>query len=132
MHVESDPPGAVVTLNDREVGRTPFDVDFLWYGNYDVVARLDGFQTVVTNREITAPWWQWMPFDLLTDCLPVRDDERIELKLTPEAVPDPLAILYRGQHLQSQLQSSKNTVNKQVLNVHPTPATKPTTTRPTR
>jgi hypothetical protein len=28
--VQSDPPGAIVSLNDREVGRTPFKKTFLW------------------------------------------------------------------------------------------------------
>ena len=57
MNVQSNPPGAVVYLNDREMGRTPFTKQFLWYGNYDVVLRKEGYQTLKTNAEITAPFW---------------------------------------------------------------------------
>ncbi len=30
--ITSDPPGALVWLNDREIGRTPLDVNFVYYG----------------------------------------------------------------------------------------------------
>ena len=125
MHVRSDPPGAAVWLNDQQVGRTPFDREFVWYGNFDVVAREDGYQTLTTTREVTAPWWQWVPFDLLTDFLPVRDDETMRLTLAPLGTPDPVAILRRGEQLQAQLEGSEHTVHRNVLAVHP--STRPTT-----
>ena len=59
MTVLTNPPGAVVYLNDREMGRTPFTKDFLWYGNYDVVIRKEGFATLKTTAEVTAPIWQF-------------------------------------------------------------------------
>ena len=121
IHVRSDPPGAAVWLNDREVGRTPFDKDFLWYGDYDVVARADGYQTLKTTREVTAPWWQFPPFDLLTDFLPVRDDETIRLELAPAAgLPDSPVVLVRGEQLRRELESSEHTVRRNVLSVRPT------------
>ncbi len=129
LHVRSDPPGAAVWLNDREVGRTPFDKEFLWYGDYDVVARADGYQTVKTSREVTAPIWQFPPFDLLTDFLPLRDDETIDLKMVPTGPADPAAVLARGEALRGQLESSEHTVHRNVLAVRSTsrPATGPTT-----
>ena len=33
--ISTDPPGTMVWLNDREVGRSPVDVDFDYYGTYD-------------------------------------------------------------------------------------------------
>ena len=129
MHVRSDPPGAAVWLNDVQVGRTPFDKEFLWYGNYDVVARADGYQTLKTTREVTAPWWQWVPFDALTDFLPLRDDETIRLTLAPSVPPNPPAILLRGEQMQQQLEASEHTTHRNVLSIHPStrPATAPTT-----
>ena len=125
MHVRSDPPGAAVWLNDRQVGRTPFDREFLWYGDYDVVARADGYQTLKTHREVMAPWWQWVPFDLLTDFLPVRDDQTIALTLKPQGTPNPAAVVGRGEQLRQQLEASEHTTHRNVLSVRP--ASRPTT-----
>ena len=36
IKITSDPPGALVRLNDEEVGRTPVTVPFTFYGVYDV------------------------------------------------------------------------------------------------
>ena len=127
VHVRSDPPGAAVWLNDREVGRTPFDREFLWYGDYDVVARADGYQTLKTTREVTAPWWQWVPFDLLTDFLPVRDDETIQLQMKPAGAPLPGLILTRGEQLRQQMESSEHTAHRNVLSVRPVQRTNPAT-----
>ncbi len=134
LHVRSDPPGALVYLNDREVGRTPFDREFTWYGNYDVAARLDGYDPVVTTREVTAPWWQFVPFDAVTDFLPVRDDETIAVRLTPTPPVDPPAVLARAEQFRGELQSGQKTAHRSVLDVRlpPPPTTPPTTTTTTR
>ena len=42
LQIESDPPGALVTLNGNEVGRTPTRKEFVWYGTYDVQLRRRG------------------------------------------------------------------------------------------
>jgi hypothetical protein len=119
--VQSDPPGAIVSLNDREVGRTPFKKTFLWYGNYDVVVRKDGYRTLKTTDEVTAPFWQWVPFDLLTDFLPLHDEEEMHFSLKPDTPSDPVALMANGQQMKDQLASSEFTVHKNVLNVHPAP-----------
>ncbi len=40
--VTSDPSGALVYLNDTEIGRTPVTVPFTFYGTYDVRLEHDG------------------------------------------------------------------------------------------
>jgi PEGA domain len=127
MTVITDPPGAVVSLNDREMGRTPFTKNFLWYGNYDVTIRKDGYQTLKTTAEITAPFWQFVPFDLVTDFLPLTDKETIRFSLKPEVPSDPTLLVVRGEQLRQDLEASQHTVHRDVLEVHP--ATR-TTTKP--
>ena len=46
--VTSKPAGAIVWLNDEEVGVTPVTVPFTWYGEYGVVLRKEGYQTLKT------------------------------------------------------------------------------------
>jgi len=65
----SVPDGARVFLNDREIGRTPATVEFTWYGDYDVVYRLDGYETVKTNVVINPPLYQRFPFDFFAEVL---------------------------------------------------------------
>jgi hypothetical protein len=133
MTVVTDPPGAVVYLNDREIGRTPFTRTFLWYGNYDVVVRKEGYQTLKTTAEITAPFWQFVPLDVLTDFLPLTDNTTIRFSLSPQQPADPQVLLTRGEQMQQALESSGYTVHRSVLDVKPAsgpvtgPATRPLT-----
>jgi serine/threonine-protein kinase len=43
LHIESDPAGATVTLNDEVRGVTPYDVDGLFLGNHKVKVELKGY-----------------------------------------------------------------------------------------
>jgi hypothetical protein len=128
MTVITDPPGAIVSLNDREMGRTPFTKKFLWYGNYDVTIRKEGYQTLKTTAEITAPFWQFVPFDLVTDFLPLTDKETIRFSLKPQTESDPKLLVLQGEQLRQDLEASQHTVHRDVLEVHPTTkaSTKPT------
>lgn len=70
LTVTSEPAGALVYLNDREIGRTPLTTDFLWYGTYDVQLRKEGYETLSTRTRVVAPWWGWAPVDLFAEMMP--------------------------------------------------------------
>src|SRR3954469_19748625 len=72
LTVTSEPEGALLYVNNQEVGRTPVTRNFTWYGNVDVQLREEGYQTRKTSKHVTAPWWQWPPFDLVAEVLPLR------------------------------------------------------------
>lgn len=111
MLVESDPPGAIVYVNDQEFGRTPLRRDFIWYGNYDVVVRAEGYETLKTNAWVVAPWWQWPPFDLFAEVLPFRPKDQRSLKFSLEPAStqpvDPDQILARAAEMEGMLESSR-------------------------
>lgn len=65
--ISSEPAGALVYLNDQEVGRTPIEVPFTWYGTYDVRLERDGYAPLWTERTASAPWWDRPGIDLLTE-----------------------------------------------------------------
>ena len=67
--IQSDPPGALVHLNDQEVGRTPLTVPFTHYGVYGVRLAADGFQPAWTTRRAHAPAWEFPPLDLAGELL---------------------------------------------------------------
>ncbi len=109
MTITSEPSGALVYLNDEEIGRTPLRRDFVWYGNYDVQVRHDGYHALDTHRQLTAPWWQWPPFDLFAEFMPFRptDQQAMHFTLTPitPSDVDPSAMLARAAILREQLAS---------------------------
>ncbi|HRW51245.1 MAG TPA: PEGA domain-containing protein [Phycisphaerae bacterium] len=69
VKINSEPSGALVYLNDQEVGRSPVKVNFTWYGDYDIIIRHKGYKTLKTNQRIDAPWYQWPGIDLVSECL---------------------------------------------------------------
>ena len=103
MQVRTLLPAALVYMNDREVGRTPFSRDFMWYGNYYVRVRQAGYQTLRTNQWVVAPWWQWPPLDLFVELLPIRfkDRQTIQFELQPASTQpaDPDQMLSRAGEL---------------------------------
>jgi hypothetical protein len=135
MTITTDPPGALVSLNGQELGRTPLQQDFIWYGNYDVAVRKDGYQTLKTHKWVKAPWWNWPPFDLIADCLPwqIRDHEHLKFALAPvtSAATQPSVLMERAMEMQGQLQSSEHT---RTPSTQPTsqPSRRGTTTKPAR
>ena len=70
MKITSEPAGALVYVSDREVGRTPVSLPFTWYGDYDVLIRMDGYKTLRANADITPPWYEVPPLDLLSHMAP--------------------------------------------------------------
>lgn len=80
VSINTEPSGATVMLNDQDVGRTPVKVPFTWYGDYDIVVRKEGFETVKTNHRLQTPWYQLPGIDLVSECLipfTVHDDHVI-------------------------------------------------------
>lgn len=68
--ITSQPEGALVWVNDVEVGRTPCDTDFTFYGDYDVRLRLDGYEPMQREMAAEAPWYEYPPFDLFANAVP--------------------------------------------------------------
>ena len=67
ISISSNPEGALVWINDREIGRTPTEVEFLYYGEYDVRLEKDGFEPVMTTRWAKPPFWELPVVDLFAE-----------------------------------------------------------------
>ena len=100
LKLESEPPGALVFLNGEEIGRTPATVPVRWYGNYDVVVRKEGYETLADERWLVAPWWQWVPIDAVAEALPLRltHEPTMRFELEPAATRD-AGLLGRAEEL---------------------------------
>jgi len=85
IRITSEPPGARVWVNDVEIGRTPAETTFLYYGVYDVRLDHPEAEPLFTEREAHAPFWEWPAIDLVAEALPVPIDHTVEwhFDLTP-------------------------------------------------
>jgi hypothetical protein len=83
--ITSKPDGALVHLNDEEVGRTPLTVPFTFYGVYQVQLERDGFQTLLTEQNTEAPWWDNAGPDFFAEILPGRRKVQIDWHFDLEA-----------------------------------------------
>ncbi len=106
MKITTRPPGAVVIVNDEEVGISPVTFAFTWYGDYDLMFRKEGYQTLKTHHRITAPWWQWPVFDLITETMivgTIRDRHDLPPFELQEAVTPPIEdVVNRAVELRSR------------------------------
>ena len=117
LTVTSEPSGAIVYLNDVEFGRTPVSRPFTFYGTYDVQLRREGYTALDTHGTVVAPWWNWVPIDLVAALFPLHDRQRLHFTMTPATTQpgDDLRMLERAKALSTQL-----------------PATRPSSTQPVR
>jgi hypothetical protein len=113
MTINSDPDGAVIFLNDQELGRTPLTHDFQQYGNYQLEVRKEGYVTVKGTQMMADPWWQWIPLDLVTELLPWHFQDRRHYHYSmAEASTQPAdaqVMLRRASQLRGMLLTSPNT-----------------------
>ncbi len=114
IRIDSEPQGALVYLNHQEVGRTPMEREFTWYGTYDVQLRMDGYETIRTREHVIAPLWQWPPIDLFAEFLPFRPKDirqyRYQMVKRSEKPVSPEDMLSRAGELKGELQSSQYAV----------------------
>lgn len=105
MKITTEPPNALVFLNDQEVGRSEVSVDFLWYGDYDVVVRKEGYETLKTHWEVKAPWYQEIPFDFFAEVLwpgNIHDVREKHFVLEAQTLPTPEELTERATGLRTE------------------------------
>lgn len=121
MKITTSPPDALVFVNDQEVGRSDVSTDFLWYGDYDIVIRKDGFETLQTNWQINEPWFQFIPLDFffeviwpgeLHDVRTAHYELQAKQEISREALLEHAAAL-RGEAMRPTERESQSASDKQ-------------------
>ncbi len=104
--IQTRPPGALVIVNDEEVGISPVKFYFTWYGDYDLVFRKEGYQTLKTHHRIDAPWYQIPPIDVISETLVpgmIRDVHELPVfELEPAEAPDFGRVVERAVELRER------------------------------
>lgn len=83
IEVTTEPSGALVTINDVPVGRTPLQTEFTYYGDYDVQVRMDGYEPLRTKATAWTPLYERPPIDLVTAPVPYETVVKWHFKLEP-------------------------------------------------
>ena len=106
LTINTQPQGALVALNDEEIGTSPVTVSFNWYGDYNVRISKEGFETLKTHRELKGPWYDKFPFDFFAQILsPKRivDSYEWTFELSPKQYPSREKLIKDAEELKKQL-----------------------------
>jgi len=102
MTIRSNPPGALVYVDDYEIGTTPISTDFLYYGHRKIRLVKDGYQTLTVMQSVPPPWYQIPPMDFFSENVvpgEIRDQRTLSYQLTPEVVVPTEQLLGRAEDL---------------------------------
>lgn len=106
LTVRSEPPGAVVVVNDEEIGASPAKFSFLWYGDYEIILRKPGYETLTTFHRVPAPWYQYPPFDFFAEILipgTIQDNRETPVYvLSPRTEPSVDELIRRAEQTRSE------------------------------
>ena len=106
LTINTKPQGALVELNDEEIGTSPVTVPFNWYGDYRVRVSKSGFETLNTHRNLKGPWYDKFPFDFFAHIIyPKRivDSYEWTFELAPKKEPTREELIKNARQLKEQL-----------------------------
>ena len=96
MTIRSNPPGALVYVDDYQIGTTPVSTDFVYYGTRKIRLVKDGFETLTVRQPIPVPWYEVFPLDFVSENLwpwEIRDERVVDLAMAPaESQPAELVV----------------------------------------
>ena len=61
--INSEPPGARCYIDSEFVGETPLVLPFTFYGEREIILRLDGYLSVREVVSLSPPWYEYIPLD---------------------------------------------------------------------
>ena len=106
LTINTKPQGAIVSLNDEQIGQSPVTVGFNWYGDYNVRISKEGYETLKTHRELKGPWYDKFPFDFFAQILyPGQVEDRYEwtFELEEKQHPSKEELIESAEKLKEQL-----------------------------
>lgn len=110
LMIRSNPPGAMVYVDNQLIGTTPCATDFVYYGTREIRLVKSGFETLAINQPIPAPWYQYPVLDFVSENLvptKIQDFRTLSYNLTPQVIVPTEQLLGRAEELrQSTLQGS--------------------------
>ena len=105
MTISSNPPGAIVKVDDVEIGRTPVSTSFIYYGTRKIQLSKAGYETLTVLQPVPTPWYQWPGIDFVSEHFApgkINDDRLFSYNLEPAVAVPTDQLLDRAQQLRKQ------------------------------
>lgn len=109
LTIRSDPPGALVYVDNFEIGTTPVSTSFIYYGTREIRLVKDGYETLTVMQPIPPPWYQIPPLDFFSENVvpgEIRDQRVFSYRLAPQMIAPPEQLLERAQQLRGRATAS--------------------------
>jgi len=140
LTIRSNPPGALVYVDDYQIGTTPVSTDFVYYGTRKVRLVLSGYETLTILQPVPTPWYEYPGLDFVSENLvpgEIRDERVVDYQLKPQMIVPTPQLLSRAENLrhgaaapQTQLPPAApvfgpGTTSQPGLPISPPPTTRP-------
>ena len=105
MTITSNPPGALVLVEGREIGYTPVSMDFTYYGTREFTLIKDGYETLHVQQPVRAPWYQWPVIEFFADNFTpghVTDRHAFAYQMQPQQLVPDQDLLRRAEMLRGE------------------------------
>jgi hypothetical protein len=110
--VYTDPPNALVLVNNVPLGPSPADGSFVYYGEYDFTLMAPGYETLHVREPIRPPWYEWWPLDFFFETLwpfELEDVHTFHYRMVPTPIPNTADVLRRSGEVRTQGQAIRPT-----------------------
>jgi hypothetical protein len=109
MTIRSDPPGALVYVDNNEIGLTPVSTPFTYYGQREIRLAKDGCETLTVIQPVPPPWYEIPGLDFIPETLvpgKIRDERTFDYPLQPQMLTPPDQLRDRAESLRHGVQAS--------------------------
>lgn len=116
MTVRTNPPGAMVSVDNQVVGASPASTPFVYYGTREFRIEADGYRTETVRRRFNPPWYQWPGIDFIAETLwpgEIRDERIVDVTLVPKTIPASEEVIARAEGLRGQSNAGVVTAPRQ-------------------
>lgn len=107
LMIRSNPVGALVYVDNVEVGTTPCAVNYTYYGTREIRLVKDGYETLTVNQPLPTPWYEIPPLDLVSETMiprEIRDERTVSYTLSPQMIVPTDRLLARAEELRGRTQ----------------------------
>jgi len=103
--VRTNPPGAIVSVDNQVIGTSPAATPFVYYGTREFRIEKDGYRTETIRRRFNPPWYQFPGIDFISETLwpgEIRDERIIDVEMVPLTREPAENVVQRADALREQ------------------------------
>lgn len=103
--VESNVPGAQISVDGNPIGPSPVDSQYTYAGVYTFTATAPGYEPLTQRVDLTAKWYQYPPLDFFAEIVypgRIEDVRRVPMLMVPARPVSDTEILGRAEGLRAR------------------------------